>query len=45
MWLNMALSNDRKKKETRDKIKVCAVVLTDLSKSIGSLLHDFLISK
>ena len=34
-----------KMKEARDKNKVCAAVLTDLSKAFGCLKHDLLIAK
>ena len=34
-----------KMKEARDSNKVCAVVLTDLSKAFDCLLHDLLIAK
>ena len=34
-----------KMKEARDSNKVCATVLTDLSKAFDCLLHDLLIAK
>ena len=34
-----------KMKEARDNSKVCAAVLTDLSKAFDCLLHDLLIAK
>ena len=39
------LAMTEKMKEARDNSKVCAAVLTDLSKEFDCLLHDLLISK
>ena len=39
------LAMTEKMKDARDSNKVCAVVLTDLSKAFDCLLHDLLIAK